>query len=162
MMKNMANALIVICFLSAPVFGAQRSPGRVLTNEDIGTTAPASDVPSATSGVEAAAKPDAKPADLPSTPMADLNRVKAIQAIFMDLYNEIAVKAGEASDAALQKRWTDINLSLSTIIQANQLTIEELQDRLGIKPPAEGGEASPSESQSAPATEPAPATPPAQ
>ena len=162
-MKNIASALIAVCFLSAPVFGAQRSQGRVFTNEEVATTPPpapaAAEDSSATSGEAAAAKPEAKPADLPSTPLAELNRVKAMQGIFMNLYDEIAVKASEASEPDLQKRWTDINLSLSTIIQANQLTINELQDKLGIKPPAEqtGEAASP---EAPPAEEPAAAAAP--
>lgn len=160
-MKNLATALMMVCFLSAPILEAQR---RVFTNENIATTPPPA--PAAAESIAAAPEGDAPaaseaPAGLPKTPLADLNRAKAIQATFMGIYDEIAAKASEEPIPIIRQRWTEIIDWLASIIQANQKTIEELQVSLGIEPPADAE--IPISTQSAPpAIVPTPPSPPAQ
>jgi hypothetical protein len=50
-------------------------------------------------------------------------------------YEEIDFKKTREQDPALLKRWTDMSVCLISLITANQQTINELQDKLGIQPP---------------------------
>ena len=126
-----AAAALLAAILLASSANAQR---RVLTNEDVATAPPPAPAAATAEAPAPTVAPESSSAALPSTPLADLNRVKAIQKTLMELYDLFAVKAAEASDAELQKRWTDMNLSMGEVIRANQLTIDELQARLGIQP----------------------------
>ena len=146
-----AAAALFAAILLASSANAQR---RVLTNEDVATAPPPAPAAATAEAPAPTVAPESSSPALPSTPLADLNRVKAIQKTLMELYDLFAVKAAEASDAELQKRWTDMNQSMGEVIRANQRTIDELQERLGIQPqPPEPDE--PSEPP-APQSQPAP------
>ncbi|MBI3934375.1 MAG: hypothetical protein HY316_06755 [Acidobacteria bacterium] len=128
--KCVATALFAALVLASAA-NAQR---RVFTNEDVSTTPPPASAPAAESATPAAppgaTSRESAPAAAPGTPVADLNRAHALQGTLMDLFGEFTAKANEAADSAIQKRWTDMSVCVSALMQANQRNIEELEERV--------------------------------
>jgi len=130
MILSKMKYVAVVLFAALLLASSAHAQGRVFTNEDIATTPPPAAVTPPLS--DAAVAPGAAPAvAIPaagmSTPVADLNRAVTLQATLMDLFGEFNGKALETSDAALKKRWTDMSVCMSAVMQANQRTIEELE-----------------------------------
>jgi hypothetical protein len=130
----LSASIVIASVLSGSLLAAQGNQRRVFTNDDVApppppaATAP-SDTPAAPvspSATPAAARPTAAT----GTPLADLNRAVTVQATLMDLFGEFNGKALEASDAATKKRWTDMSVCISAVMQANQRNIEELQQQV--------------------------------
>ena len=156
-----AIILTVLAAYNQPAF-AQR---RVFSNEDVQTAPTASEAapaasatgqaaPSDQSQGKASETPTGTTGDMPATPIAELNRLKAIQQTFLDLYDEITVKGDEIKDPVLKQRFTGMIDSLGTVIRANKQTIEEQEARLGAAArPAPEAQTGSAESQSATATQ---------
>jgi hypothetical protein len=140
LMRSLAAVAFAVLLLSECA-SAQR---RVFTNEDVETAPPpAAATPPAPTATESPASTAPSPAGAVdtsaarasgTTPQADLNGVKAIQASLKELYDIFAVKASQAPSADLEKRWTEMNDCMGQVIRANQLTIEEMQQSLGLPP----------------------------
>ncbi|MBI4480448.1 MAG: hypothetical protein HY651_10540 [Acidobacteria bacterium] len=159
MSSALRNALAIGLFAALFLSSSANAQRRTFTNDDVAPAPPPAPAAAAEEAPAPSVAPDTSSPALPSTPLADLNRVKAIQAILMGLYDEIAVKAYEAADPELKKRWNDINLWLSSIIQANQQTIQEMQARLGIEPAAESEQTESAASPEQPQPEQSPSAP---
>ncbi|MBI4464998.1 MAG: hypothetical protein HY647_09865 [Acidobacteria bacterium] len=116
----------------------QRSDRRVFTNEDVArpeAALPPAETPPEDSASAERTEPPAPSAESAGGPQTELKRAHELQAILRDAINEFNEKYDKETIEARKLRWETMVDCLNTLIQYNQLRINELQG--GSQPPAE-------------------------
>ena len=157
-----AVVLMAVLFLAPSASAQQGRQRRVLTNEDVASSAPST--PAAEPAVEPAAKPapaepaaekapsaEAAPADAatsdaasaeeqppaaPPGPKERIQRLTEIQGAFQKAIEEFSARAGRESDMTQRMRWENLALCLNAAMQASQQLITELQSEVQAQEPS--------------------------
>ena len=132
--RRAAMALAVLLLLESYVLAAQRSQGRVFTNEDVASPAPAQPAAApetpAPSASQPGTAPAAQPSDAPGSQDEELKKLMALQTALTQAQNEIEARLGQASDQALTGRLTAMQECLNNLLTESRNLVSEHQGRL--------------------------------
>ena len=133
--RRVTVASAALLFIGSSAFAAQRSQGRVFTNEDVARPAPAQPAASETGSQPApsASQPNTTPATQPSAQGSqddELKKLTALQTALTQAQNEIEARLGQASDQALTTRLTAMQECLNNLLTESRNLISEHQGRL--------------------------------
>ena len=131
---GMILTTLLFLAVSVPAAAAQQSgQRRVLTNEDVARPAPpapaAAESPAAQAVAPEAAKASAGAIPPGSTAKSELQRAMELQAVLRDANDGFFERSEKETIEARKRRWEAVVNCLNTVIQYNQLLINELQEQ---------------------------------
>jgi len=134
--RRVAMALVALFLLESYGLAAQRSQGRVFTNEDVASPAPAQPAAAPETGNQptpSASQPSTTPATQPSAQGSqdeELKKLMALQTALTQAQNEIEARLGQASDQAVTSRLTAMQECLNNLLTESRNLVSEHQGRL--------------------------------
>jgi len=135
--RRVAMALVALLLLGGYGVAAQRSQGRVFTNEDVASPAPAQPAAAPETGNQPAPSasqpgtaPAAQPSDAQGSQDEELKKLTALQTALTQAQNEIEARLGQASDQALTSRLTAMQECLNNLLTESRNLVSEHQGRL--------------------------------
>jgi hypothetical protein len=130
-------ASAALLFFGSSTLAAQRSQGRVFTNEDVASPAPAQPAAASETGNQPAPSasqpsttPAAQPSDARGSQDDELKKLTALQTALTQAQNEIEARLEQASDQALTSRLTAMQECLNNLLTESRNLISEHQGRL--------------------------------
>ncbi len=123
-------ACLTILALNGSLWAAQRSQGRVFTNEDVQTAPPPAPAAAAEPAAPAAAKESGAAASAetaPEIPSDLLKRLLAIQAVLGQAFDDLTAKMQQQPDDAEYSRLTAMRDCLGNLMVDYKAEIEQVQ-----------------------------------